>query len=168
VPPTQVKKISACVKLSENPESSQCKCGNRPKNGGKRLVFRQFSYEKVDFRPNRLRRCFLENILPAEEPDQEKTEGSRQDQDYVKCPCGGFKGELHIHPEETGHECGYHEDNRDHRQALDKRIEVIGYNRGVGFHSPTQDVGIDIGHTERLSIVDDDIFEKIGFFFILP
>ena len=76
---TQLKKIMGCVKLSEKPESSQSKCGNRPKNGVKQLVFPKNLYGKMRFTRNYLIQLFLENILPAEEPDQEKTEGGRKD-----------------------------------------------------------------------------------------
>jgi hypothetical protein len=110
----------------------------------------------------------LKEISPPEKPNQEQGERGCDHQYNVKSPPGFFKRNLDVHSKETSDKSRYHEDNSDDSKSLDKRIEVIGNNRAVCIHRPTQDIGIDIGHAQCLPVINDDILKEISLFFILP
>lgn len=106
-------------------------------------------------------------MFPSEKPNQENDQQAGNEQNVEKSHGFIGQGKAYIHPEKAGHQGWNHQDNGGHRKPLNEFVEIVRNDTGIGFHSPGQDIGMTVGHIERLVIVDQDIFKQIRFFFIL-
>ena len=99
----------------------------------------------------------------TQKEDEQKTQHNRDGKKNIECISGLAKWQmLEIHSIETGHQCRHHKNDGYYSKSVYKSVKIIRDDRGIGLHCSTQDIGINVGHFQCLTVIYDDIFKKIG------
>jgi len=100
-----------------------------------------------------------EKAFALEIPGKQQAQNHSNSHDVIDGVVVGVEGEVNIHAIETGDERRHHENDGNDGQEAHGVVQVVGNDRAISFHRAIENVGVRVGHFERLPIVDDDIFE---------